>query len=75
MKPLKQSWKLFLLLGALLTCSQFAMAQQISVSGTVTDPTGEPIIGATVMAQGTANGTVTDYEGNYTIRDIQKIAN
>lgn len=68
MKPLKQSWKLFLLLGALLTCSQFAMAQQISVSGTVTDPTGEPIIGATVMAQGTANGTVTDYEGNYTIK-------
>lgn len=68
MKPLKQSWKLFLLLGALLTCSQFAMAQQISVSGTVTDSTGEPIIGATVMAQGTANGTVTDYEGNYTIK-------
>lgn len=68
MKPLKQSWKLFLLLGALLTCSQFAMAQQISVSGTVTDPTGEPIIGVTVMAQGTANGTVTDYEGNYTIK-------
>lgn len=68
MKPLKQSWKLFLLLGALLTCSQFAMAQQISVSGTVTDPTGEPIIGATVMTQGTANGTVTDYEGNYTIK-------
>ena len=68
MKPLKQSWKLFLLLGALLTCSQFAMAQQISVSGTVTDLTGEPIIGATVMAQGTANGTVTDYEGNYTIK-------
>lgn len=55
-------------MGALLTCSQFAMAQQISVSGTVTDPTGEPIIGATVMAQGTANGTVTDYEGNYTIK-------
>lgn len=67
MKPLKQSWKLFLLLGLMLTCSQLAIAQQISVSGTVTDPTGEPIIGATVMAQGTTNGTTTDFDGNYTI--------
>lgn len=48
-------------------CGGLAHAQQISVSGTVTDASGEPIIGATVMAEGTANGTSTDLDGNYSI--------
>ena len=40
-------------------------AQQIEVSGTVVDPTGETIIGATIMEKGTTNGTITDFEGNF----------
>lgn len=38
-----------------------------AISGKVTDPTGEPVIGATVMEQGTSNGTVTDYDGQFTL--------
>ena len=49
----------------LLFCSASIQAQ--TVSGNVKDPTGEPVIGATVMEQGTQNGTVTDFDGNFTI--------
>ena len=41
-------------------------AQKIKVKGTVTDAEG-PVIGATVMVEGTSKGVVTDYEGNYDI--------
>ena len=37
-----------------------AMWAQVTVTGMVTDQTGEPVIGATVMEKGTQNGTVTD---------------
>lgn len=37
------------------------------VSGTVKDPTGETIISASVVVKGTTIGTVTDFDGNYTI--------
>lgn len=40
-------------------------AQQIEVSGTVVDQTGETIIGATIMEKGTTNGTITDFDGNF----------
>ncbi len=39
----------------------------VTISGTVTDPGGEPLIGVTVMVAGTSGGTVTDLEGNYSI--------
>lgn len=38
-----------------------------TVSGIVTDASGEPIIGATVMVKGTVNGVLTDVDGKYTI--------
>lgn len=37
------------------------------VTGRVVDATGEPLIGATVMVEGTTTGTVTDIDGNFTI--------
>lgn len=37
------------------------------ISGTVFDSTGEPVIGATVMEKGTANGTSTDIDGNFSL--------
>ena len=37
------------------------------VTGTVKDPTGETIISASVMVKGTTIGTVTDFDGNYTL--------
>ena len=46
-----------------------AMAQQqINVSGIVTDPSGEPIIGASVIAGDSGNGTATNIDGEYTIK-------
>ncbi|WP_289632055.1 TonB-dependent receptor [uncultured Duncaniella sp.] len=44
-----------------------ASAQDKSVSGTVIDETGEPVIGATVMVKGTKNGTATDIDGKYAL--------
>ena len=50
----------------MVLCLSFpALAQKITVSGTVTDPTGEPLIGASVLAQGTSAGVATDIDGNY----------
>ena len=43
-----------------------AFAQQ-SVSGTVTDESGTPIPGATVVVSGTDNSTTSDFDGNFTI--------
>ncbi|MBQ7457885.1 MAG: TonB-dependent receptor [Bacteroidales bacterium] len=42
--------------------------EKIAVSGTVVDETGEPLVGASVMEEGTSNGTVTDYDGKFTIQ-------
>ena len=42
-------------------------AQNITVTGTVTDALKEPIIGASVLQQGTTNGTATDIDGNFTL--------
>lgn len=45
-----------------------ALAQNtISVSGTVTDETGAPIPGVSVLVQNTTNGTSTDFDGNYVL--------
>lgn len=54
-------------LAALLLSSFAAMAQQINVSGTVTDASGEPVIGASVVAVDSQGGTTTDVDGNYVV--------
>lgn len=56
---------LFLIL--CLLCSLGAMAQKKSVTGTVTDGMGEPIIGASVVEVGSTNGTITDFDGQFTL--------
>lgn len=40
------------------------------VQGRVVDATGEPMIGVTVMVDGTGNGSVTDVDGNFTLTDV-----
>ena len=42
------------------------------VTGRVVDSTGEPLIGATIMVEGTKDGTVTDIDGNFTINTTSK---
>ncbi len=48
-------------------CGQLHAQTGKTISGTVTDPNGEPLPGVTVMVQGTSNGTITDLDGKYTI--------
>ena len=45
--------------------------QQKSVKGTVTDATG-PVIGASIIVKGTTNGTVTDFDGNFELPEVNK---
>lgn len=42
-----------------------------TVSGTVVDAAGEPIIGASVIVKGTSNGVATDFDGNFTLNNVQ----
>lgn len=52
-----------------------AHAQSLTVSGTVKDTTGEPVIGATVVVLGEANkGATTDLDGNFTIQAVPSSA-
>ena len=44
-----------------------AVQQSVTVSGVITDKTGEPVIGANVLEKGTTNGVITDFDGNYTL--------
>ena len=47
-----------------------AVGMQISITGKVTDSSGFPLPGVTVVIKGTTNGTITDSEGSYTIANI-----
>jgi len=52
-----------------LVCTAYVYAQEITISGNVQDArTREPIIGASVFNPGTNQGTITDYDGNYTLK-------
>lgn len=42
-------------------------AQNVTVKGTVTDETGQPVAGATVKVKGYASGTITDMNGQYSL--------
>lgn len=42
-----------------------AFSQNKQISGQVTDESGEPLIGVSVLQKGTTNGTVSDFDGNY----------
>ena len=64
---MKLNFNLFrsVVLSALLLVGVAAEARIIS--GTVTDQTGETIISASVVVKGTTIGTVTDFDGNYSL--------
>ncbi|MFK7905005.1 MAG: carboxypeptidase-like regulatory domain-containing protein, partial [Chitinophagales bacterium] len=42
-------------------------AQNVNITGTVTDEGGEPLIGVTILVKGTTSGALTDLDGNYSI--------
>ena len=50
-----------------ILCSLGAMAQKKSITGVVTDASGESVIGASVVEVGTTNGVITDIDGKFTL--------
>lgn len=53
-----------------LLFSVYTFAQQVDVSGTVIDDIGLPIPGVNVIVKNTTTGTVTDFDGNFTLPGV-----
>ena len=63
--------RLFMSFVGLILCIGLAVAQVSKVAGIVTSAeTGEPIIGATVLVEGTTTGSSTDIDGKFAIANI-----
>ena len=56
----------------MLLLSMLSFAQgSLTISGVVTEKkTGEPIIGASILLKGQSSGTITDFNGNYSIPNV-----
>ena len=68
MKNMKQSRFILFVLSFLVTSVGNVYAQNVTVTGTVLDSTGEPVIGANVKVAGKSSiGTITDFEGNFSL--------
>ena len=65
-KTKSQFCRLLMLIAAV--CFALDVSAQTTVSGHVKDDTGEDVIGASVMEKGTSNGTVTDFDGKFTLQ-------
>lgn len=63
--------KVLFIMSMLLCGIASVYAQQFSITGTVVDKKlGETVIGASVLVQGTANGVVTDLDGNFQLGNV-----
>ena len=63
--------RIYSVLLALLFIGVQAFAQT-AVSGRVTDKSGEPLVGVNVLVKGTTNGTMTDYDGNWSLNNLKQ---
>lgn len=59
--------KLSLVLALVCFALGLSLAQR-TVTGTVTDDKGEPLVGSSVVVKGTTNGTVSDVDGNFSLK-------
>ena len=67
-KEFKLNRKFLLVFLAGMLMSAQAFSQAITVTGVVKDKTGEAVIGANIVVKGTTNGTITDFDGNFTLQ-------
>ena len=59
--------KLLFTLSVTLSLCLASFAQQVQVTGTVKDNAGNPVAGATILVEGTTNGTTSNADGSYSI--------
>ena len=57
----------------LVLVAQLTFAQERAVSGTVSDNTGMPLPGVSVLVKGTKTATQTDFDGKYSIKDRKSV--
>lgn len=57
-----------ILFAFMVTLSLSVFSQQKTVTGSVTDETGMPLPGASILEKGTTNGTQSDFDGNFSIK-------
>jgi TonB-linked SusC/RagA family outer membrane protein len=62
-----ESFKCKSLFFAFMWILSFGLYSQVSVKGNVMDESNEPVIGASIQVKGTGEGTVTDYDGNFSL--------
>lgn len=65
-----QKLKNLFLTACLLFVAVSAFSQTKVVTGTVTDASGEALIGASILVKGTTNGVITDIEGHFRLKDV-----
>ncbi len=69
MKKRNPQWKSYcLILFLLLATPLWLVAQEITITGTVTDKKGEPLPGVSIIIEGTTVGTITNFDGVYTLQ-------
>ncbi|WP_430811081.1 MULTISPECIES: SusC/RagA family TonB-linked outer membrane protein [unclassified Carboxylicivirga] len=66
MKSINKFW-LALMLFCFIGINALAQSNNVTVKGVVVDETGEPLPGVNIVLQGTTNGVITDFDGNYKI--------
>ena len=54
-----------------LFCMAFTSAQNVNISGTIQDESGIPIPGVNIIVKNTTKGSVSDFDGNFTVTDVE----
>ena len=63
--------KQIILIFMIILTSQVMLAQVKTVKGSVTDVVGSPLPGASITVQGESIGTITDFDGNFSIEVLK----
>ena len=68
MKTYLQALSRYIVVALIVGVAQQVSAQNLNVTGSITDAdSGEALIGASIVIKGTTNGTVTDFDGNFSV--------